>query len=193
MNFDTLRLGMRARLFVLLNQTSRAIDAYTQLLRFDGRSPRTLNTLACLCVGEKRFPEAEQYFAEALEREPGNAEARFNLGFVREHLGRHEEAIEAFCEAVRLKPSIDRAWYGMGLCYAAQGRHDEAARALQKAAELQPMNPYAWYNLGMAYHALNDPDQVKAVIERLSGFDPKMTRKLVQDAGRADLSHLLRA
>ena len=65
----------------------------------------------------------------------------------------------------------------------ALGRHEEAAKALEKAAALQPMNPHAWYSLGMAYHTLRNQDKVRQIIDQLSGFDPKMQKRLMQDTG----------
>jgi hypothetical protein len=43
----------------------------------------------------------------------------------------------------------------------------------------------------MALHHAHRPDEVKAVVEKLVGFEPKRAKKLVQDAERADLKHLI--
>jgi Flp pilus assembly protein TadD len=71
----------------------------------------------------------------------------------------------------------------MGLAYGVLGRHDKAVAALGRAAELQPMNPYAWYNLGMAHAAVGDRDKVAETHAHLDRFDPKMAKKLADDAG----------
>ena len=98
----------------------------------------------------------------------------------------------AFRNATRLNPKIDRAWYGLGLSLAALDQHEAAAAALHEAATLQPMNPHAWYQLGMAHHTLHQPDKVKEVALHLLRFDPRMTRRLIQDAQRSDLAHLVK-
>ena len=72
------------------------------------------------------------------------------------------------------------------------GRHEEAAQALEQAANLQPMNPHAWYALGMAHHTLGDAAKVKYVALHLVRFDPRMTRRLIQDSGATDLAYLVR-
>jgi hypothetical protein len=54
------------------------------------------------------------------------------------------------------------------------------------------MNPHAWYALGMAYHTLHNPDKVNQVVMHLLRFDPRMTRRLIHDAGRSDLAHLVK-
>ena len=64
--------------------------------------------------------------------------------------------------------------------------------ALQEAAALQPINPHAWYALGMAYHHSRNPDKVKDVVDHLFRFDPQMTRRLIHDAERSDLAHLVK-
>ena len=53
------------------------------------------------------------------------------------------------------------------------------------------MNPHAWYYLGMAYHTLHNPDRVKEIILYLHRFDPKMSRRLIADSQRSDLSYLV--
>jgi cytochrome c-type biogenesis protein CcmH/NrfG len=78
------------------------------------------------------------------------------------------------------------------MCQAHLGRHTEAVAALEQAANLQPMNPHAWYALGMAHHAVHSPDKVKAVTLHLVRFDPRMARRLIHDAERADLNYLVK-
>ena len=72
----------------------------------------------------------------------------------------------------------------MGLAMAALGRHAEAAESLEEAARLQPMNPHAFYALAMAYHSLGRRDKVLKIVERLRGFDPKMTARLEHDVAQ---------
>ena len=77
------------------------------------------------------------------------------------------------------------------LAQAALGRHREAVRCLSETTGLQPMNGHAWYALGMAWHHSREPDKVKEVAEHLVRIDPQMTRRLIQETGRADLAHLV--
>ena len=79
----------------------------------------------------------------------------------------------------------------MGLCHASLNRHDEAARALEQAAVLQPLSPYPWYHLGMAYHTLDNRKKVDEVIAHLNTFDPKVTRKLINDTTSAGTQQCL--
>jgi hypothetical protein len=53
------------------------------------------------------------------------------------------------------------------------------------------MNGHIWYQLGMAYHALHQPDKVKGIIQHLDRFDRHMARRLILDAERPDLAHII--
>jgi tetratricopeptide (TPR) repeat protein len=191
MDFEHWRHYARAWLLHFFGREEAAFDEYAAAYRLRPNDVQAARHLAFIAAKRKRFDLAEHWFGETLRLAPEDADSHFNLGFIREEMGRSREAIEAFGEAVRLKPALDRAWYGMGLAHARLGQHAEAAAALGKSAELQPMNGEAFYQLGMARHHANDPDGVKVVVERLLRFDPKRARKLVHDAERADLKHLI--
>lgn len=191
MDFDHWRHYARAWLLHFFGREEAAFNEYVAAYRQRPDDVQAARHLAAIAARKKHFDVAEKWFIEALRLAPDDADTHFNLGFIREEMGKSREAIEAFGEAVRLKPALDRAWYGMGLAHARLGQHFEAAAALGKSAELQPMNGEAFYQLGMARHHANDPDGVKAVVERLVRFDPKRARKLVHDAERADLKHLI--
>jgi len=191
MNLDAWRHYLRARLFEKLKRPQQAAEEFRAALGFDPGFLRAVNGLAFLLATQKEDGEAERWFREGLRLQPGNGMLHFNLGFVLDRQGRREDAVAAFREAVRLNPKLDRAWYGLGMACAHLGRHEEAAQALQEAATLQPMNAHAWYALGMAYHHSHNPDKVKEVVDHLFRFDPVMTRRLIQDAERSDLAHLV--
>jgi tetratricopeptide (TPR) repeat protein len=191
MDFDHWRTYARAWLLHFFGREEAAFHEYAAAYRLRPNDVQAARHLAAIAAKQKRYEVAEQWFLEALRLDVGDAATYFNLGFIREEMGKPAEAVGAFAEAVRLKPNLDRAWYGMGLAHARLGQHADAATAFGKAAELQPLNGEAFYHLGMARHHANDPDGVKATVEQLVGFDPKRARKLVHDADRADLRHLI--
>jgi tetratricopeptide (TPR) repeat protein len=191
MNFDHWRHYARGWLFHFFAQEQRAFDSFATAFRIDNQDVRSARHLAAIAANQQKFEIAEQWFEVALALTPDDGANWFNLGFVRERMGKPQAAIDAFTRAVELVPSQDRAWYGMGLAHARLGRHAEAAVALEKAVELQPMNGEGWYQLGMAYHHANHPNHVKRIVKRLVDFEPKRAKKLAQDAERADLMTLI--
>ncbi len=191
MNLEAWRHYLRARLYRFLRKPEAAVAEYRLALGQRPDFAKAAHCLGILLATLKRHTEAEQYLRETVRIEPRNAAAWFNLGFLYHETHRPHEAIAPFEEALRLNPKLDRAWYGLGLCHATLGDHAQAARALERTAQLQPMNSHAWYHLGMAHSTLHNADKVKEVIEHLNRFDRKMTRRLILDAQRSDLAHLV--
>lgn len=191
MNFEYWRHTLRGKLLMLVKNRQAALAEYRAALLADPGNAGLASYIAYLHASEARWNEAVPFFETALRLRPDDAIAWFNLGFAHDAQGRRREAIAAFDRAVRLKPTIDRAWYGKGMAHAALGEHAEAAAALERAAELQPMNGLAWYALGMAHHTLHNPDKVKEIILHLHRFDPNQARKLISEAQRSDLHHLI--
>jgi len=182
---------LRGRVFELFGLKAQAIAAYSAATRSKPDFIRPTNRIAYLLAEQERFAEAEPYFQAVLRADPGNAVAHFNLGFSFDKRRQFEKAIHEFREATRLNPKIDRAWYGLGIAHAQLGQHREAAEALEQAATLQPMNHHAWYQFGMALHATGNTERFEQVVMHLLRFDPKATRRLIQDSGRSDLAHLV--
>jgi len=113
------------------------------------------------------------------------AAAWFNLGYVLQQAGRHEEARPAFEKATEYDPGMDRAWYGLALVLIHQQQFHEAKRALKKNTELQPMSPYGWYRLAEVNLALGEPEKLRQVIEHLRQFEPGVAVQLERDMGLA--------
>lgn len=191
MDFEHWRHFARGWLLHFFGREDAAFNEYAAAYRLRPNDVQAARHLAFIAAKKKRHDVAEKWFLETLRLAPEDADTHFNLGFLREEMGKPREAIESFGEATRLKPGLDRAWYGMGLAHARLGQHIQAVAAFARAADLQPLNGEAFYQWGMACHHANNPDGVRAVTERLVGFDPKRARKLVQDAGRGDLSSLI--
>jgi tetratricopeptide (TPR) repeat protein len=191
MNFDHWRHYARGWLLHFFGREEAAFNEFTAAYRVQPNDVQAARHLAFIAAKRNRHDVAEKWFLETVRLAPDDADSHFNLGFVREQMGKPADALQSFGEAVRLKPILDRAWYGMGMARARLGEHAEAAAAFTEAVALQPMNGDAFYQLGMAWHHANGPEQVKDVVERLVGFDPKRAKRLVQDAERADLMHLI--
>ena len=189
---DHWRYYLHAWLLETFGRRPGALAGYRKALASRPDFHRAANRLAYTLASLQRYEEAEPHFRAVLQRDPVNAVAHFNLGYTLDKRKRFEEAIVEFREATRLRPGLDRAWYGLGLALAALRRHQEAAAALHEAATLQPMNPHAWYALGMAHHALGDAAKLKEVALHLVRFDPRMTRRLIQDSGATTLSYLVK-
>jgi Flp pilus assembly protein TadD len=166
---------------VLLGRRQRSIELMRQVLQADPDDADARNALGNLLfeAGEPAAAVAE--FVALVERQPGNADGWFNLGFVHESRDDLANAERCFRRALEVNPKIDRAWYGLGLTLIRRGRLDEATEALKKNIELQPFSPYGYYQLGMTYHHLGRAEDARQVQQRLQRFEPKYAATLKRD------------
>ncbi|CAI2717450.1 tetratricopeptide repeat protein [Nitrospina watsonii] len=74
------------------------------------------------------FGQAERSFKQALEKNPKNAEAHYNLGGVYNYQGRYEDAEKSFQLALRYDPAHMDAHYSLGYTYEQMGNVDKAHR-----------------------------------------------------------------
>jgi len=73
---------------------------------------------------------------QAIEQDPQNATAYYNLGNAFGKGGNYEEAFAAFFKAVDLDPGYAGPHYGLAVCYFATGHYELAAVHADKAEAL---------------------------------------------------------
>lgn len=84
-------------------------------------------------------------------REPGNADALFQLGEIHIQSGQWEKTITYFTRFLGLQPDNAHAHTDIGLAHMELGRYPQAEAALLKAVELSPNYVEAHYSLGFLY------------------------------------------
>ena len=92
----------------------RAATELKLALAEDPARQRWWSFLAYLLSARKDNEGAVEAFQTALRLDPGDADTRFNYGYLLHQLGRQDEAAGEFREVTRAAPKIDRAWYGLG-------------------------------------------------------------------------------
>lgn len=181
---DHWRLRLRAMFWLTIGQPARAEAAFSDMLALDPDDAYALASRAHVRAQLGRRQEAVADAQRLVAVHPRRSAADwFNLGFMLDELGRHDEAEPAFREAVALDPQLDRAWYGLGLALIRQRRLDEAVEALRRNTELQPMSPYGWYQLAHAQVGRQQPDEAVRIIRHLEGFEPQVAAQLKRETG----------
>jgi tetratricopeptide (TPR) repeat protein len=132
--------GLRARLglaLLELGQNEAALDMLetaaqahhdTALLRESAR--------AALAVG--LLDRASAHLQAAIEQDPGDAEARFMFGVVRDRQSRPEAALQFYQQAARVNPHEGRYLAAAADAWAATGKQKEALEVMQQAVALSP-------------------------------------------------------
>jgi tetratricopeptide (TPR) repeat protein len=99
---------------------------------------------------------AQQLFAEAVARRPGNATALYDLGLAYQDEGHARDALRAYAHALVTAPNDVPVEFNRAVIYAA---HDAplAMFLYRRVIHLQPNSPTAYLNLGLLEAAAHLP------------------------------------
>ena len=128
-----------------LSEPLAAIESYQKALELGGPEStpaRYWLRLGLAQAAAGRGAQAESLFQIALERDPGLAEAHYQLGKVRFRKGGYAEAEVLFERAVQLDPSSAEAYYSWGLACIRSGKSEKGREILEshrRKAELRQL------------------------------------------------------
>jgi tetratricopeptide (TPR) repeat protein len=179
-------LMIQAVLLLGAGKRVSALAKFERMLQLRPTDRYALASRAHLLAELNNFAEAItslQQLTRLAGSTPQEAVAWFNLGFVLQQAGRHDDARPAFQEALVRDPCMDRAWYGLALVLIEQGQFHDALKALRKNTALQPLSPYGWYRLAQVRLALGQPDKALKVIAHLRQFEPRVAAQFEQETG----------
>ena len=94
--------------------------------------------------------EAIGQLLKAVELDPGDTNARLNLGYAYDQAGRVDEAVVHYQKVVELDPRHPIAHNNLGVLYDKKGLYDEAIRAFDTVLQLDPANVKGTENLATA-------------------------------------------
>ena len=158
------------QLWTEIGNYARAVDSFHRALANDPSLPK-----AHLYAGEadvrwERWPEAAEEFKAELALAPGDADAKYNLGFVYAQQSKTGEAMELFQQVIAANPDYANAQYQVGKILLDRGKLDEAIEHLEAAARLSPNTDYVHYQLQAAYRKdarIADADRELAIYKDL--------------------------
>jgi tetratricopeptide (TPR) repeat protein len=119
-----------------------------------------------------RLDEAAAAFAQALQWQPGCADALNGLGTVRMTQGRWQEAMGCYEEILRREPGYASAHYNLGVVLHQAGRLGEAAACYERTLALVPGAVDAWNNLGNVRQARGDREGAVTAFEQALRCQP---------------------
>jgi tetratricopeptide (TPR) repeat protein len=94
--------------------------------------------------------EAARACRQALQADPGDADAWCLLGIAQRAGGQAEQAVASYREALRLRPGFVEAWNNLGNALVNLHKLDEAIAAFEQVLRLRPDYAEAHNNLGAA-------------------------------------------
>src|SRR5208282_4347273 len=158
---------------VALAQTHTTVRHYKE--RIDDTPPEI--ALAEDAIQKNDFTGAETLLKKAIDKDPNNYQAWFDLGFVLNHLGRSDESIAAYRKSVAAKPDVFESNLNLGLMLVRANNSDaeqflRAATALKPTAHVEEGQARAWLALA---HLLESkrPDDALQAYRKASELTPK--------------------
>jgi Flp pilus assembly protein TadD len=113
---------------------------------------------------------------KALQLDPEDAKANYNLGLILTRKGRLDEAIPHFEKAVLEDPRFAEAHNNLGIALVQKGEVDDAIRHFQKAVEGDPKFADAHNNLGLALLQKGKVDEAVPHFQKALEVDPKQAQ-----------------
>ena len=158
---DDNSLSRAAYLLEVNGDIDQAITKYQQALAINPRNVHAHQRLGFLLFHQKRqFKEGLAHTTEALQLDPNEGCAHYDLGMALQYAGQIEPAVEHFEAAVRLLPAgFDRRYNpadmrcSLGNVLIAKGDFAEATAVLTSAVALKPTNAPTHYLLALALAA----------------------------------------
>ncbi len=121
-------------------------------------------------------PRALEYFRKAVDLNPDDFWAWFNMGLVYEDREVFEQATRAYKNAVRINPLYAQAQNNLGYSYKERRFYAYAVEHYRKAIELLPDNPGFYYNIGNAYSHQEKIDEAFNAYRKALELDPAFAK-----------------
>ncbi|MDB4885286.1 MAG: hypothetical protein JWN79_724 [Gemmatimonadetes bacterium] len=139
---------------ISLGDYAGAEDSLQKALRLAPNDPQAESLLGWALMLQEKYDDALMQFQKVLMREPGNALARINVGYICLKKRIFGEAIEHLSRAIRLDSDRKATLYAhfyLGLVYLERDMFEDAQTFFQKTLRLGPNLIEAYYELGRAY------------------------------------------
>src|SRR6202044_1078282 len=109
----------------------------------------------------------------ALQLEPDNASALWNLSIVQDRLGNHSENEKCIEKLVEVDPQREEAWFRMGYLRLLRGDSGGSIEPFRVCVSKRPDWLEALLNLGVAQRRLGDLDAAKATFTQAAASHPQ--------------------
>ena len=141
-----------------------AESALVKAIELAPGNPQSEALLGWALMLQEKYDEALMNFQKVLMREPSNALARINVGYICLKKGIFGEAIEHLSKAIRLdndKKATLYAHFYLGLVYLEREMYEDAQVFFQKTLALGPNLIEAYYELGRAFWFNEQEEQAR--------------------------------
>lgn len=149
---------------------SAAYDEY-QTLNIAENLAKTYVLRGTAAYNDKNRDAAEKDYLKAIETDPKNADAYYNLGNVYKEKEKWDDAEQNYQKALTISPDMTAAYVNLGYIFNQQGDFNSAVKSYEKAGTLDTKNPQILYFHGVALDNLGETAPAKAKYEEALSLD----------------------
>jgi tetratricopeptide (TPR) repeat protein len=138
------------------------------------------------------FPAAIRLLSQAVEKDPQDYYAEFNLALAYSASNQDAQAIECYRKTLAVKPKLYEAELNLAILLIQTKKADEAIALLEDAQAQKPKEFRPAYHLGEAYLAIGKFDRAEAAFSFAIDHDPKSAPaelgmgRAIAEQGRVD-------
>ena len=146
---------MQGELALRQQQTGPAAQYFQDCLKLAPDFDQAMSGLAGALEAQGKPQEAIQWLQKAIQRNPRNFRAWYEMGWIQERSGDYASAMDNLRKALAIQPSFAPAYRDVGMLQYRNQQYGEAAANLRKATELGLNEPTLFNFLGICYSRTN--------------------------------------
>ena len=154
----------------------RAADAYFQAFSFAASDERVK------LLGGK----ARELYAKVLKDEPGNLDAKTNLGMAYLASENPVQGVTLLREVLEADPRNEKALYNMGILAVQSNQYDKAVKRFQDLVKVNPKNVNGQFYLGVTLARTGDKEGAKAafITAKSLSADPALAASVDEEIAK---------
>ncbi|MBL4653169.1 MAG: tetratricopeptide repeat protein [Flavobacteriales bacterium] len=163
---------IKASLLSEINSTDKAINAYIRAseLSCEGKDDVYIS-IAYEYQNQEKFENAIEYLKKALENNPANEDALYEISYCFETLDKPDQMVSFLHSFLDKHPYCDHAWNNLGSVELRQGNHHKAIEAFDYALVINEDYVAAYFNKGSALIAIEKYEDAIEIYEQSVDFD----------------------
>ena len=171
-----IRFAVVIPLMALLLATACSDDDSDPAGQAEDAAEQVQNGLEAHADGD--LEQAEEEYKAALENDPENVFALYNLGLVEQTTDRDVDAEKHYRQVLAINPNFPAALFNLAILRSEASAVDEAVSLYERVITLAPENAGAHLNLGLLLQQLGREDRAQTALSTAVQLDPTLASRV---------------
>lgn len=159
-----------------LNQPKASLSTFTHAASLAPPTAEQLRTVALDYILLADYTDAIHWLQRALQADPANAEAWYDLARAHMHEGSFQAAVTELQHSLALVPQSPKALDNLGVCFEAQNRPEDAMAAYERAIAVTvataPLAEQPFLDFATLLNTRNDFSRARDLASRATAIAP---------------------